>query len=213
MNINGVEYDTIITVDPGSNGSIVSYRDNIVKSVDMPSEISKLQRYLEYCKSISKRVFAVIEKQSLWVGDMSLSKFDIDSITDEDMKKKLQEYMQKNREQAAKVFRLQKLFENYNTIKLLFTQLGFDYLPVASISWQSTLGLVNRNESKSESLTDKKNRHKEMAQASFRGIVVTHKNADALLLLYFVLHKSKFNPEWFKDKSGTKIFYSKTELL
>jgi hypothetical protein len=213
MEINGVNYDTCVSIDPGSNGSIVTYRDGLVKSADMPKEIMKLQEYLLYYKSISSRVFAAIEKQSLWVGDMSVSNFNIDDVPDEEMRKKLNEFKNKNREQAAKVFRLQKLFENYNNIIMLFKQLGFDYLPVSSISWQSTLGLINRDTSKSESLTDKKNRHKELAQANFKTILVNHKNADSLLILYFILYKAKYDPKWFRDKNGDKIFYSKTGLL
>ena len=210
MKVNQVDYDCMIAIDPGANGSIVHVRDRIVKSVDMPGDIRDTEKYLRYLKSISTRVFAAIEKQSLWVGDMS-PRMDIDDIDNEQLKEKLKELQQKNREQAAKVFRLQKLFENYNGLKMLFGQLEFDFVPVASISWQSTLGLVNRNTE--ETLTEKKNRHKDMAQATFKTITVTHKNADSLLLLYFILHKAEYDNKWFYDKNGCKIIYAKRELL
>ena len=45
--------------------------------------------------------------------------------------------------------------------------------------WQEYFGLLKKE---GESKTDKKNRHKEVAQRLFPGVKVTHRNADALLI-------------------------------
>lgn len=73
-----------------------------------------------------------------------------------------------------------KFGQSYGFLRGLLIANRIAFEEVTPQKWQKEFGLVRTN--KSESGTDKKNRHKAKAQQLFPGVKVTHANADALLI-------------------------------
>jgi crossover junction endodeoxyribonuclease RuvC len=70
--------------------------------------------------------------------------------------------------------------QNYGFIRGLLTALEIPFEDVTPNAWQKQAGLLRRN--KDETITQKKNRHKQQAQQLFPHLKVTHAIADALLI-------------------------------
>lgn len=74
---------------------------------------------------------------------------------------------------------------NYGMLRAFLVAAGIPFETVTPQAWQKHFGLIRKD--KTESNTDKKNRHKAKAQELFPGLTITHKTADALLIAQFGL--------------------------
>lgn len=76
---------------------------------------------------------------------------------------------------------------NYGSLRMALAAAGIPYEEVAPTKWQKSLGLLltRKKGAPKETKTDKKNRHKAMAQRLFPSVAVTHAIADALLIAEF----------------------------
>lgn len=71
-----------------------------------------------------------------------------------------------------------KFGASYGELRMALIATGIRWVEVSPRKWQKYFGLILPDLTK----TDKKNRHKEMAQSLFPGIKMTHAKADALLI-------------------------------
>jgi len=72
---------------------------------------------------------------------------------------------------------------SYGFLRGCLVALGIPFDDVTPGKWQKALGLTRAN--KDESITSKKNRHKQRAQQLFPHLKITHAIADATLLCEF----------------------------
>ena len=71
----------------------------------------------------------------------------------------------------------------YGFLRGVLTSRAMLFIDVTPAKWQRKLGLVRKD--KSETNTEKKNRHKQLAQQLYPHLKVTHMISDALLILSY----------------------------
>lgn len=152
----------IIGIDPGANGGICYTLDNEHITARKMMPVDEFARFLESVKQYEPIVF--LEKVNLHTTDLSIK---------------------------GKIFRLDKLIENYNGIRAALDIVGIPYCMVHPMKWQSALGLRIKGEAKS----DRKKRYKEIASRLY-GINATLWSADAILLMRFGINMMAQNPGW-----------------
>jgi len=147
-----------VSVDCGVNGGIAHQIDNgVAGAVKMPRETKPLKDHIDSLSKMALRKIAVVEQVGAWVGD--------------DPKKKMG---------------IQKLRDNYTTIKIRLIDAGFEVIDVSPRKWMGDLYLERRGESKK----DRKNRLKMFAASMFPHLKVTLNTADALCLLVWMKNGS-----------------------
>jgi len=73
-----------------------------------------------------------------------------------------------------------KFGQSYGFLRGLLVSTGFPFDEITPQKWQKEYSLIRK--SKTETNTQKKNRHKQKAQQLFPGVRINHANADALLI-------------------------------
>lgn len=172
-------FDTVIAIDPGASGGIVTYREKRVTCQKMPAkneqgqmDIEALIGYFEHIKSISKNPICFMERVMMWRGEG---------------------------DEGGKKFGITKMLANQEQIKTALAMVKIPYILVASVSWQRFHGLQKEKGVK-ETDTVKKNRFKDWAQKIFTHTDVKLWNADALLILAFGINKIDFDKAWIFEK-------------
>lgn len=165
---------TIIGIDPGSsNGGIAVWKNmKPVRVAKMPKneDIDQLRDYLQDVKENDPNCIVFIEKVQMFGSDAT--------------------------DNPGKAYRIKVMLANYERIIALLIFLRIEYVEVYPISWQTTLGLKKKGQSKK----DKKNSFKEYAQRCFPEIKVTLRTSDALCLVNFALQKDDIKPEWIQER-------------
>lgn len=149
--------DCVIGIDPGMQGGIAIWvRGMATKTVKMPRDLSDLREMLEYyAENYTPVVF--LEKLNLHRADLA---------------------------EGGKVFRLQKLLENFAELKAVIEVSGVPYVLVHPMTWQSRLKLRERGSEESKS--ERKKRYADNARWLYPDVKrVTLWNADALLIMHF----------------------------
>lgn len=170
---------TIIAIDPGkSNGGVAWIQNGQVYASDMPSGVAEIEDFLDRMKTEDPFVF--LEKVNAFMGDAS---------------------------ERGKSFRIDKLVEHSVMIQTLLKVKKIPFVLVPAMTWQSTLSLIRRakNGEPKETKTEKKNRHKELAQKYYPRIKVKHATADALLILTFGKIKWDSDQKWIRDRMPKPI--------
>lgn len=161
-----MKFDCIIGIDPGSNGGVAVWRPNMnVQTIKMPKDVMDLREYFKFIKEISESPLIFLEKVQLRSDDV---------------------------DNHGKVFRIQQLLSSFQRLKDAIEVEGIPYVLVHPLSWQASLKLRKRNESKK----DRKNRYKNAAEYYYPGVKVTLWNADAILLMHFGRLKQQNDPEY-----------------
>jgi hypothetical protein len=146
--------------------------DGSLHTSKMPKHANELRKYLQFCIATYGKVCVFIEKLSIQHRDFY---------------------------EAGKVFRLQKMMENYSQLKAIIDVCNCDYAEVHPLTWQSRLGLRKRGEEKQE----RKARYKTEAQKFYPLLKATLWNCDAVLIMHFgrsVLQKiSRKDKKWLND--------------
>lgn len=151
--------DCIIGIDPGANGGIAIWTKNGVKTIKMPKDASEIKDcILSIEEATMPMVF--IEKLSIRPDDI---------------------VMTDGKPSMGKIFRIQKMLQNFELLKATVEFLGIPYVLVHPMTWQSRLKLRRQAESKHE----RKARYKEEAQRLYKDVKVTLWNSDALLIMHF----------------------------
>ena len=163
--------DVIIGIDPGVNGGVALWTPNTgVQAFKMPETSDGVIDVLTSCEG---KKIAALEK---------VNSYHIDTAV------------------PGKRFGIDKMLENFTTLKTLLDVLGIPYLLVHPMSWQSEFQLRKSGEEK----RDRKNRYKEIARAFYPDIKVTLWNADALLLTAFMRKKKIYDPLWIYKRLPAK---------
>lgn len=174
--MSNLNVNAIIGIDPGASGGLSLYRPNAttqVTVVKMPENIQELREWFEYVQTICAPI-VFLEKQQLRISDMY----------------------------GGKAFNMQKLFDNFNTLKVMLEMLGIPYVLVNPMKWQSELKLRKKDEEKAE----RKNRYKEIAGKIYPKIKATLWNADALLIMHFGRYALKSNLDWVKSNIPQNMY-------
>ncbi len=168
--------DTIIGIDPGKAGGIAVWNANWaeVETFKMPENVRAMNVLFSELKAIDKKAFVILEKVQLQQGDLG---------------------------NTGRMFRLQKMFTNYDQIKTVLLIVGIPFIEVKPNEWQKYLRLAKKN----EEYADRKRRLREAAKSLYISTKVTLWNADALLLMEFGRRKKQYNPEWFFGKLPKSI--------
>lgn len=172
-----MDVDCIIGIDPGASGGIVSWRPNTnTKAVKMPKDINDIKEYIEYYKEIAKPI-VFLEKLTIRPDD----------ITDGN---------------KGKIYRIQKMLQNYEQLKAILTIIGVPFVLVHPMKWQNELRLRKKLEDKA----DRKKRYKEVASNLYPDVKVTMWNADALLIMHFGRYALVNIPEWVRQNVPTNVY-------
>ena len=164
---------TIIAIDPGKSGGIALFANKRITAVKMPSDVKELQSYLKMILETYENPVVFIEKVQAYRGE-------------ED-------------DAPGKKFGINKMLANYTELLTVIKLLGFPYVEVYPISWQSTLGLRIRKEQITK--TERKNRYKQFAERSFPELgKITMAVSDALCIVQFALHKYSTDSFWIKER-------------
>lgn len=163
--------DMIIGIDPGKGGGIAVWDANWleVEVFKMPENVRAMNVLFSEFKAMDGKAFVILEKVQLQQGDLN---------------------------NTGRMYRLQKMFTNYDQLKTVLSIVGLPYIEVKPNEWQKYLRLAK----KGEDYTDRKRRLKKAAGNLYRTTKVTLWNADALLLMEFGRRKKRNEPEWFFGK-------------
>ena len=180
-------YNTIIAIDPGISGGIVVW-SNLKKSIycaNMPvhkvkkknetnvAEISRIIRENQADPRVN--LLIIIEQVNLRPSDQDT---------------------------PGKIFRMQKLMANYDSLKSVFKVHEVDFVEVVPHYWQKQLNLGKD-----------KNQNKEYTQKMYPQVKFNLKTGDAGCILIFCRLKLKNDPNWVKEKLKNLPYYNKTTLL
>ena len=146
-----------IGVDPGASGGIAYNLNGRTKAVKMPKYLSDLAQLLSYLKE-QGQIIAFIERLSIRPDDVFVSQGGAN---------------------MGKLFRIQKMMQNFEQLKALFDVCDIPYCFVSPMKWQSGLRV------KGEEKADRKRRFKTIAASRHPEIPITLWNADALLIMDF----------------------------
>ena len=158
--------DMIIGIDPGKSGGIAVWNANWseIEVFKMPENVRDMNLLFTELVNMTDKAFVILEKVQMQQGDV------------------------KN---IGRMFRLQKLFANYEQIRVVLSIIGMQFVEVKPMEWLKYLRLAK----KGEEYTDRKRRLKEAAKQLYPLTKVTLWNADALLLLEYGRRRKRFDPE------------------
>lgn len=185
MNIEELKkINCVIGIDPGSNGGITIWRKgSLAKAVKMPKTLEELQAYLEYYKDIATPL-VFLEKMSVRFSDM---------------------------DNKGKIFRIQKLMENYANLKATITLSGLPYVLVHPMKWQCGLKLRKIAQGVKEEKSERKKRFRDAAQKLYPEIKATLWNADATLIMQYGRYILESDPHWVVSNipsSVSRLFFA-----
>lgn len=170
-----LKIDTIIAIDAGANGGIVTYKDGQTKAIKMPKTAKELRPLLEYHKENGNPII-FIEKLSVRPDDVSAG-------ADGNIN-------------MGKMFRIQKMMQNFEQLKAVIDTTEILYVQVHPMKWQNGLKLRIKGEEKK----DRKKRYKDVAQTFYPNIKATMWNCDALLILHFARKVLINDIKWVKQQ-------------
>lgn len=168
---------TILAIDPGAGGGIALLTNGTVHAVPMPKDVDEMNQYFTYIFNTYENIIVIIEKVSLW------GKAD---------------------DAPGKKFGIQKMLKNYEQLLTVIKMIGFRFIEVPPVTWQTTLGLKMKKDKGmeySEFKSFRKRVYKEYATKCFPTIKrVTLKTSDALCLLRFGIVKIDNDIDWIRER-------------
>ena len=174
MNFN---IDTIIGIDPGASGGLAVFQPGkLTRAVKMPKNIQSLRDFLAYYAE-NFRPVVFLEKLSVRPDDVKV------------------EGEQAN---LGKLFRVQKMMENYYELKTIIETAGIPFIQVHPVKWQTSLKL--RKLGSKEEKRDRKKRYQRHAAGLYPEVKVTLWNADALLIMHFGRWALINDPNWVREQ-------------
>ena len=171
------EYTTIISIDPGANGSITHTKivNGVISMnpicVKMPKEFKEINSYLKSIDQGLERSICFIEKINMRPSDQS----------------------------GGKMFGMMKLMRNFEFLKAACVENNIGFIEVHPSTWQNFLKLKLPKGSKKETTTIRKGRYKEAAKQYFPSINVVLWNSDALLIMVFGLKKISEDKQYIRE--------------
>ena len=149
-----MEYDYIIGIDPGANGGIAVLDKNNKINIYKSMNLPDFDSFINTMKE--NKIIVFLEKLSIRPDDMNIN--------------------------PGKMYRIQKMMQQYSELKTVLTLQRVPYAMVHPMTWQKKLAL--RSQIKEDRKT-RKNRYKNEAQRLFPRVKITLAIADAVLLAVF----------------------------
>jgi hypothetical protein len=198
------KFETIIAIDPGKSGGIAHWNNGRIQAVKMPGSVFELNRYLKHLHESIKNPIVFIEKVQAYRGksveEHQESFFEIfqrysdkETIFEEFIK-----VLNSDDDVPGKKFGINKMLANYAELTTVIQLIGFPWVEVYPVSWQSSLGLRIHKDTRSK--TERKNSYKDYAQNCFPELKITHATGDALCLVAFGQKKLKHDPRWIRER-------------
>jgi len=173
----------VIGIDPGANGGIAVFiLDGPVKVAKMPKDITDLQAFLNYYAENYKPI-VFLEKLSVRPDDVKVDD---------------------GRAAMGKMFRIQKMMENFAQLKAVIEMSCVPYVLVHPMTWQTKLGLRIRGSQ--EEKADRKRRYRDHAARLYPAVNVALWNSDALLLMHFGRWALVNDTKWVKEQLPPREF-------
>jgi hypothetical protein len=182
-----MKYTKLIAIDPGLGGGIIIY--------SIPNKSI-------YC-GVMPLITEVKKKKDKNVNMNSTDVRAIAKLIDEHKNdhnvlliiEKVQARPQ-DADHPGKIFRIQKMLSNYDSLITVINLSGVDYVEVVPRVWQKTLNL-----------SKEKNQNKAFAKNHYPMIEkITLKISDAVCILHFLRLKLKTDPKWVENRlNGNKI--------
>lgn len=181
-----MNFNKVIGIDPGSGGGIAVFSKSGIGCSKMPiivtektvkgkvkksshTDISEIARILKEQKEGCNPI-VFLEKVQAWTSDIDVN--------------------------PGKRFMIQKLLNNYQSLKTAIIMSGIPLIEVIPRSWQTYLALVVQGADK----TVRKNMYKRAAKQYYPEADVSLWNADAICLVQFGRMKLKLDPDWIRDR-------------
>lgn len=165
-------------IDVGKLGAISRY-DSVKKKMEIitvPDKVEDVADYFNDLKKTNENILACIEQVSIWTGDADY---------------------------AGKVFRTQQMMRRYNEMTTILRLCKIPHVRVTPVEWQSYL---NIGIGEKETYWFRKKRYYETAKIYFPNIGFTRSQADAVLLMYFLMKKCELDIDWIENKLPRNIF-------
>jgi len=160
--------DCFIGFDPGASGGIAVWKPNEkVKVYKMPKDLFDLRPLFKNINDTCEYPLVFLEKVSLRPDDMTS-------------------------DVPGKAYRIQSMLSGFQKIKDILQIENLPFILVHPMSWQSTLHLRVKGESKPQ----RKLRYKNAAAEYYPEVKATLWNSDALLLMHFGRNKKMNDPNW-----------------
>lgn len=170
--------DCVIGIDPGANGGLAVFiPGEQIKTIRMPKDIRDLRDFLQYYEDTYKPI-VFLEKLSVRTDDIDMSQGD-------------------RKKAMGKLFRIQKMMANYETLKAIIEAVEIPYVMVHPMRWQNALNL--RLKGIKEEKADRKNRYKAKAEDLYK-IKATLWSADAILICHFGRFVLANDLKWVKQQ-------------
>lgn len=166
------QIETLVGIDVGQTGAIASYNktEKSVKVINFPLSIEDVRDYLNDLRKQTDSMLVCIEQVSLWGNDFS---------------------------NTGKTFRTQKMVKLYDDATAVLRLYEFPHVRVTPLEWQTFLNLKEIND---EKYYYRKKRLYEAAKYYWNTFVFSKEQADAMLLLYFLMKKFEYDQEWIAKK-------------
>lgn len=176
--------DCVIGIDPGASGGIAIFQPGKnTKTVKMPKDVKDLRDFFAY--------YAENFKPIVFLEKLSVRMDDVNSADDPSVNR-------------GKIFRIQKMMENYVELKTIMESSGIPYVMVHPMSWQTKLKL--RKPGMKEEKADRKKRFRRTAGEFYPEINPTLWNADALLIMHFGRYALVNEPQWVRANMPQDAF-------
>lgn len=171
-----MNFDCIIGIDPGASGGVAYTLNGKTTAIKMAKDLSNLVALVQHLKSVSTPI-AFIERLSIRPDDVFVSGGNAN---------------------MGKLFRIQKMMQNFEQLKAVFDVCGVPYCLVSPMKWQQ--GWRKKGEEKAE----RKRRFKIIASELFPTNNITLWNADALLIMRFGELSVENDAKWIREHINTK---------
>lgn len=179
MNVN-----CIIGIDPGAAGCIAVWRPNYkVTTIRMPKDIDGISTYLTDIRKVSCHPIIFLEKLNVRPDDVLMNSEGVS---------------------MGKLYRIQKMLQNFEHLKALITVSGIPFVMVNPMKWQSTLKLRIKVNGVKEEKSVRKRRYRDVAGKLYPEIKPTLWNSDAVLLMHFGRVVLQNDIEWVKNNLPLK---------
>lgn len=172
------EIQQYLGIDVGKQGAISRYDAvrNKMEIVTVPDKVEDVADYFNDLRENSQNILACIEQVSIWAGDLDY---------------------------AGKVFRTQQMMRRYNEMTTILRLCKIPHVRATPVEWQSYL---NINVSDKETYWFRKKRYYETAKIYFPNVGFTRSQADAVLVMYFLMKKCELDISWIESKLPRNIF-------
>lgn len=173
-------YNTLIAIDPGSNGGIVLYNSRTNHySVHKMMDNLEFSNMIDSLREAENKVLVCIEK---------VQSFNTDT------------------QHGGKRYNIDKLLKNFNQLCSILESKETDYLTIPPITWQKTLGLTFPKGKGFKKLTkdERKRFYKNWIAEKHPDLKVYLWNSDALCIMRALRWNMYYRPDWVKMKIDNK---------